>query len=164
MEAGEVVDRLGVEVVGDVARQRAGEDHELGSLREVVDLLEQHLQLLGLDRRPPLVDLGVRPARRVDDRGRRPRFALDPDEVVEDRLLGQPLDDAHAGLAPGEARRDDRHAERLECTGDIDPLAARKRQPVARAVALATLEVRDGDRAVDRRVEGDGDDHQGEVR
>ena len=80
------MDRLGVEVVLDVARQRAGEDDELGALREVVELLEQRLELLRPHGRAPLVDLGERAAGRVDDGGRGARLALDPDEVVEDRL------------------------------------------------------------------------------
>ena len=79
-------DRLGVEVVGDVARQRAGEDDELGALGQVAELLEQRLELLGPHRRPPLVDLGVGAAGRVDDGRRRARLAVDADEVVQDRL------------------------------------------------------------------------------
>src|SRR5262249_4922262 len=35
----------------------------------------------------------------------------------------------------------------------------RERQARARAMALAELEVGDGERAVERRVQGDGDDH-----
>src|SRR5581483_4721515 len=69
-------------------------------------------------------------------------------------------DDAHPGHAAGEARSDDRDAERLQRPRDVDPLAACERQPGARAVPLPPLEVRHGDRAVDCRVEGDGDDHR----
>ena len=39
----ELADQLGVEVVVDAARQRAGEDDEVGAAGEVVQLLEQHL-------------------------------------------------------------------------------------------------------------------------
>ena len=46
LAARELADRLGVEVVADVARQRAGEDDELGALREVAELLVQGLELL----------------------------------------------------------------------------------------------------------------------
>ena len=64
------------------------------------------------------------------------------------------------GAAAGETGGDDGHAEPLQRAGDVDPLAACERQPGARAVPLAQLEVRHGQRAVDRGVEGDGDDHE----
>ena len=157
--AREVVDRLRVEVVRDVARQRAGEDDELRALREVVELLEQQLELLPAHRRAPLVDLRVRAAGRVDDRRRGTRLALDAHEVVEDRLGGEALDDPQAGLAADEARRDDGHAERLQRTRDVDPLPAGGGDAGARAVPLSALEVGHGQRPVDGRVECDGDDH-----
>ena len=157
----EVADRLGVEALLDAARQRAGEDDEVGAAREVVELLEQRLELLRRHLRAPLVDLGVRALGRVDDGGRGPRLLADPDEVVQDRLGGQLLDDPRAGPAAGEAGRDDRHVEPLQRAGDVDPLAARERQHLARAVAVPALEVRHGQRAVERGVERDGDDHRG---
>ena len=54
------LDRIGIERVVDPTRQRARKDDPLGVGREVNELLEQHLELLGLDVWPPLVDLGVR--------------------------------------------------------------------------------------------------------
>src|SRR5262249_13426039 len=72
----------------------------------------------------------------------------------------QALDDPQAGLPAREAGRHDRDAERLQRPRDVDPLAARERQPRARAVALPALEVRDSDRAVDGRIQRDGDDHE----
>ena len=78
--------------------------------------------------RPPLVDLGVGVARRVDDRGRGARLALDAHEVVEDRLGGEPLDDPQPGLAAREPGRDDRDAEQLERARDVDALAAGLRE------------------------------------
>ena len=50
---GELVDQVGVELLGDLARQRAGEHDELGALREVGDLVAQHLELLGPHRPAP---------------------------------------------------------------------------------------------------------------
>ena len=128
-----------------------------------MQLLEQHLQLVGLHVWAPLVDLGVRAAGRVDDRGRGARLVADSDEIVEDRLAGQLLDDAGAGPAPGEAGRDHRHTQVLQRAGDVDPLAAGERQAGARAVALAELEVRHGQRAIDGGVERDGDDHENQA-
>src|SRR5262249_50860076 len=119
-----------------------------------------HLELLRLDVRAPFVDLRVARACRVDDRGRGPRLVVDPDEVVEDRLAGQLLDDAGAGPSAGEAGGDDRDAEALQRPRDVDPLAAGQRQALARAVPLAALEVRNGQRAIDGGVERDGDDHE----
>src|SRR5437773_2275088 len=84
-------DRLAVKAVVDAARERAGEDDVLGAAGEVDELLEQDLQLLGLDVRAPLVDLGVATAGRVDDRCRGARLVLDAHEVVQDRLRGQLL-------------------------------------------------------------------------
>src|SRR3954454_7392714 len=152
--------RLGVEAVVDPARQRAREDDVLGPLREVDELLEQHLQLLGRDVRAPLVHLGVAAAGRIDDRRRGARLVVDPHEVVQDRLGRQLLDDPRAGAPAGESGGDDGHAETLQRAGDVDPLAACEGEPGAGAVALAALEVRDGQRPVDRRVHGDGDDHE----
>src|SRR5207302_5592019 len=73
---------------------------------------------------------------------------------------GQLLDDARAGAPTSEPGGHDRHLEPLERPRDVDALAAGERQRLARAVPLAPLEVRDGQRPVERGVEGDGDDHQ----
>jgi hypothetical protein len=70
--ARELAGHLGVEIVLDVARQRAGEDDDLGTLREITQLLLEDLELLLGHRGAPLVDLGVRPAGGIDDGGRRP--------------------------------------------------------------------------------------------
>ena len=129
------------------------------ALREVAKLRVEELELLGPHGRPPLVDLRVARVRRVDDGRGRARLALDAHEVVEDRLAGQPLDDPQPGLAAGEPGGDDRNAERLQRAGDVDPLPAGEREARARAMPLAPLEVRDGDRAGERGVERDRDDH-----
>ena len=100
------------------------------------------------------------PDGRVDDGRRGARLVGDPHEVVEDPLGRQLLDDARAGAAAGEAGRDHGHVEPLERAGDVDPLAAGEREHAARAVAVAELEVRDGDRPVERGVERDGEDHE----
>ena len=148
-----------VERLVDAARQRAGEDDGLGAAREVAELVHQHPEL-GLGHlRAPLVDLRLRARRRVDDERRGARLVADADEVVEDRLARQLLDDARAGAAAGEPGRDDGDVEPLERARDVDALAARERQHLARAVTLPELERRDGERAVERGVEGDGDDH-----
>ena len=86
--------------------------------------------------------------------------SADADEVVEDRLAGQLLDDPRARAPAGEPGGDDRHAEPLQRAGDVDPLAAGEREAGAGPVPLAELEVRHGQRAVDRGVERDGDDHE----
>jgi hypothetical protein len=110
--------------------------------------------------RTPLVDLRVGRRRRVDDRRRRAGLVRDPDEVVEDRLGGQLLDDARAGTPAGEPGRDDGHVEPLQRAGHVDPLAAGEGQTLARAVPLAELEIRDRERAVERGIQGHGDDHE----
>ena len=155
----ELADRLGIERVVDAARQRPREDDHVCSAREVVDLSQQHRELVGLDVRAPLVDLRVRGRRRIDDRRRRAGFVRDAHEVVEDRLRRELLDDPCARPAAGKAGRDDGNVEPLQRTGDVDPLAAGQRQALARAVALPELDVRHRQRAVDRGVERDGDDH-----
>src|SRR5262249_24701848 len=133
-------------------------DH-LRALRQVVELLAQHLELLGPHLRPPLVDLGVGVARRVDDRGRRARFPLDAHEVVEDRLAREALDDPHSRLAAGEPGRDDGPAHQLERPRDVQSLTACERQAGARPVTLAALEVRHRDRPREGGVESDGHYH-----
>jgi hypothetical protein len=159
----EVADRLRVERVLDAARQRSGEDDHVGAAREVADLVEQHCELVRVDMRPPLVDLGVRRGGRIDDRGRRTRLVGNADEVVQDRLARQLLDDARAGAAAGKPGRDDGHVEPLQRARNVNTLPARQRQPLARAVALAELEVRHRQRPVDCRVERDGDDHENQL-
>ena len=69
------------------------------------------------------------------------------------------LDDPRAGRAAAKPGRDDRRAERLEHARDVDALAARQRRLLDRAVAATEPEVRHRERLVDRRVEGDRDDH-----
>src|SRR5206468_2846494 len=84
-------------------------------------------------------------------------------EVVEDRLLGELLDDSRPRRPAREPGRDHRLAERLERAGDVDALAARHRALLDRAVTAAEPEVRHGERSVDRGVERDGDDHAASV-
>ena len=50
-------------------------------------------------------------------------------------------------------------SEQLQRAGDVDALAAGDGARLDGAVAVALAEVRDGDGAVDRGVEGDGEDH-----
>src|SRR5688500_5380030 len=156
---GELPGSVGVERLGDSPGQRAGEDHELGPTREVAQLVQQDLQLALADLRPPLVDLGLCPGRRIHDERRRSRLARDADEVVQDRLGGELLDDARAGTPSSEAGGDDRHVEALQRAGDVDALPTGERQDVARAMPLTELEDRHRHGSVERRVERDGDDH-----
>ena len=93
--------------------------------REVEQLVAEQLDLLRGDRRAALVDLGLLAGGRVDHRRVRARLLADAHEVVEDRLLGELLDDARAGRAAGEAGGDHGLAERLERARDVDALAAR---------------------------------------
>ena len=72
------------------------------------------------------------------------------------QLLEHPV----AGRPAGEAGGDHRAAEQAQRAGDVDPLAAGHRAALDRPVAVTESEVRDRDRAVDRRVEGDGEDHR----
>ena len=67
--------------------------------------------------------------------------------------------DPGPGRAADEAGRDHRLAEQAEGAGDVDPLAAGDGAALDRAVAAAEAEVRHRDRAVDRGVEGDCEDH-----
>ena len=108
--------------------------------------------------RAPLVHLRERAGGRVDDGDRRARLVGDADEVVEDPFEREVFDDAVAGAPAGEAGRDDRRLEALERARDVDPLAAGAGEPRARPMPVTELEVRDGQRPVDCRIEGDGDD------
>src|SRR5215211_415439 len=155
----EVADELRVEAVVDRARQRPGEHEHGRTLRQVVELPPEHLELLGRHLRSPLVDLRVGVRDRVEDCERGPRLARDADEVVQDPLPGQVLEDLCPVRPPGQAGADNGHAETLERAGDVDPLAARAREPVARAVAVADAEVGDRQRPVHRGVERDRDNH-----
>ena len=99
------------------------------------------------------------PDGRVDHGGRGPRLAGDADEVVEDRLRRQLLDDSRPRSPARQPRRDDGYVEELERARDVDALAAGERQHLTRAVAIADLEHGHRERAVERRVDRDGDDH-----
>src|SRR5207237_9687573 len=83
----------------------------------------------------------------------------DPHEVVRERLGGALRDATGARATAREARRDDRRTEPLQRPRDVDPLPAGEREALARAVAMAGLEVRHRHRPVERGVQGDGDDH-----
>ena len=65
---------------------------------------------------------------------------------------------------PARPRRDHRRVETLERAGDVDALAAGRRQAGARPVTVPELEVRHRERAIDCGVEGDGDDHEKKPR
>ena len=151
----EIADRLRVEGVVDAARQRAREHDHVRTASEIADLVEQHLELLRLHMRSPLVYLRVRRRRRVDNGGRGARLVGDPHEIVEDGLRGQLFDDARSRASAGESRRDDG-----DITRDVDAFAAGKREALARPVTMAQLEVRHRQRAVDRGVQGHRDDHE----
>ena len=63
------------------------------------------------------------------------------------------------GRAADEAGGDHRAAEQAERAGDVDALAAGDGAALDRAVAVAEAEVGHRDGAVDRRVQGHGEDH-----
>ena len=155
----ELARRFRVERVVDAAGQRPCEDDRVGAAREVAELVHQDPELGLGDLRTPLVDLGLRPrvgsTTRVDvrDSSRMRTKSLRIASPVSSSTMRVPV---RAAREPG---RDDRDVEPLERARDVDPLAAREREDVARAVALTELQRRDGERAVERGVEGDGDDH-----
>ena len=124
-----------------------------------MQLLDERLELACCHLRPPLVDLRVRSRRGIDDRGRGTRLGSDPHEVVEDRLRGELLDDPRPRAPAREPGRDHRHVEDLQSPRDVDALAAREREDVARAVAEADLEHGHRQRPVERGVGRNGDDH-----
>ena len=93
------------------------------------------------------------------DREVGPRLPLDPGEVVEDRLLGERSrmrDPVAAARQPG---GDHGAAEQLQGARHVDALASREGARLDRAMAVPKPEVRDRDGAVDRGIQGDGEDH-----
>src|SRR3954447_13925232 len=86
-----------VQLVGDPAREAAGEDAHGGALREVEELVHEQLELALGDGRAALVDLGLVAGGGIHHGGRGARLLPDAHEVVEDRLVGQLLDYARAG-------------------------------------------------------------------
>ena len=150
---------LGVEVVGHLAGQRPADDHVVGALGQVLDLVEEGLALLLGDHRAPLVDLGLAEAGRVDDRGGGTRLAGDAHEVVEDALAREPLDDLLAGAPADEPAGHHRLADGAQRARDVDALAARQGEALARAMPEARDEVGHGQRLVDGGVGCEGDDH-----
>src|SRR5690606_19952087 len=84
--------------------------------------------------------------------------------VVEDRVLGEVLDDPRPGVPAGDAGRDHRLAEGLERARHVDALAPGHRRLLDRTVTVAEPEVRHGKGPVHGRIERDGDDHAPVVR
>ena len=150
-----------VEVLGHLARQRAGEHDEARAFGQVLDLLQQGLGLGLGDHGAVLDDLGLRHGGGVDHRRGGTRLSADVHEVVEDVLALQALDDELTRAPADEAGDDHRLAQRLERPGDVDSLAAREREALGGAVPEPGLEVGDGECLVDRGVGRDGDDHAG---
>src|SRR4051794_39518895 len=159
VQAPQLADQEGVDVVVDVARQRAREHAHARALGQVEELVDEELDLVRRDLRALLVDLGLLARGGIDHRGVRARLLADPHEVAEHRELRELVDDAGAGRAAREARGDHGRAERLEHPRDVDALAARHRRLLDGAMAPSEPEVRHGERLVDGRVERDGDDH-----
>ena len=117
VHAPQVADQPGVDVGVQAARQRAGEDDDVGAARQVEQLVAEELDLLRAHRRAALVDLRLLAVGGVVDGRVGPRLLADAHEVVEDRLLGELLDDARAGRAAREAGGDHGLPERLERRG-----------------------------------------------
>src|SRR4051794_346572 len=155
----QVADQRGVDVGLDAARQRSGEDYDVRAAREVEQLVVEEPDLGREHLRAALVDLGLLAVGGVEHRGVRARLVADAHEVVEDRLLGELLDDARPGRSSGEPGGDHRLAERLERARYVDALAARHGALLDGPVATPEPEVRHGERLVDGGVERDGDDH-----
>ena len=118
------------------------------------------LDLVRLDARSLLVDLGLLAGRRVEHGGVGSRLLADANEVVQDRLLTELGDDLGSRRPALEAGRDHGLAERLEHPRDVHALAAGQRAAFDGAVAAPEPEARYRQRLVDCRVEGDGDDHR----
>ena len=150
---------LGIEIVGHLAGQRPADDHVVGALGEVLDLVEERQALLFGDRRAPLVDLGLAQTGRVDHRGRGTGLSGDAHEVVEDALAREPFDDLLAGAPADEAAGDHRLTDGLEHAGHVDALAAGQGEALAGPMPKPRDEVRDGQGLVDRGVGREGDDH-----
>src|SRR5205814_10619755 len=68
------------------------------------------------------------------------------------------FDDPAARAAARETRRDDRSLQPLQRPRDVNALAARGGEPAARPVPVTELEVRNGQRPVDRGIQSYGDD------
>ena len=93
--AARLAQRVRVPVLGNVARQAAGEHRRRDAAHEVRELAPRpsRARRASIDG-PVLDDLGRGAERRVDEQGRRARLVLDPHEVVEDARRRQLLDDA----------------------------------------------------------------------
>ena len=105
-----------------------------------------------------LVDLGLLARRVVHHRRRCARLLPDADEVVQDRLVGQLLDDARPGRPPATPVAITA-AERLQRTRHVDALAACHRGLLDGPMAASDAEVRHRQCLVDRCIQRDGDDH-----
>src|SRR6185312_3221598 len=158
-ELAQLADQPAVDVGLDAAREAAGDHAQLRAAREVEQLVAEQLHLALGDGGTALVDLRLHAGRRVEHGGVRARFLADADEVGQHRLGRERVDDARAGRAAGEAGGDHGAPEQLDLARDVDALPAGHRRLRDRAMAAADAEVRHLERLVDRRVEGDRDDH-----
>ena len=158
--AGEVAHGVRVERRRDLARKRSGEDDEVRAAREVVELLDEHLELAARRPRVPhslisvcVPAVGSTTAVDVRDSAAIRTKSLRIASAVSSSMIRVPVRPARE---PG---RDDRHLEDLQRTRDVDPLAAREREHLARAVAEADLEHGHRERPVERGVRRHRDDH-----
>ena len=152
-------DQLGVMIGLGAGRKRAGDHADLRPARQVEQPLLEALEVGGRDLRPALVDLGLLPRGRIDDREVRPRVAGHLDEVVQDLFGIQQLADPRPGRAGGEAGRDHGLTEAFQRPGDVDPLTAGRAPRVDDAMTVSQRHPRHRDGAVERNVQGDGEDH-----
>src|SRR5918994_929487 len=143
----------------DALRDAPGDNAERRALREVQQLLDESIHLAGGDVRSPLVDLRLLAGGGIDHGQVGARLVPDPGEVVEDRLLGELFEDPGPGGAAREPGGDHGSPEQLQGTGHVDSLSTRHRAPPHGGVRVAEPEARNRHGAVDRRVQGHGQDH-----
>ena len=99
-------------------------------------------------------------ALRVKDLGIDAKLTGHIDEIIVDVCRRQHILHNAAVRACGEAKCDAVAAQRLDCAGNVDALAARLKVTRARAVELADLKrMLDAQRAVERRVKRNRDNH-----
>ena len=122
VEALELSDERRVQVGLDPPRQRAREHHDRGAPGEVHELVLEQFDLALGHLGAAFVDLGLLAGGGIEHRGIGPRLVADADEVVEDRLLGQLLDDVGPGRPAGEAGGDHRLAEAFRVRAMLTPL------------------------------------------
>ena len=154
------LDQTRVELDVNPGGQAAGQHAKLGAPGQVVKPFDEGIEFFRADPGTPFVYLGLFTGGRIDQGQIEAGLLGDADEIGEQAFLAELLQHPVPVAATDQSGRDDRPAEQPEGAGHVDALAAGHGAGFNRTMPVTEPQIGYGDRAVDRRVQGYGDDHR----